>query len=105
LKDRTVVDRRQSIDTTFKTHLNHPLAYLGSANMAPENENKDLPLPPVPDVVSKMPWIQLGDFEVASSRTPPPKPYPARSSPTERAAARFNVHGNAVCMKKPIGFI
>jgi hypothetical protein len=68
--------------------------------MAPGNENKELPLPPVPDIVSKMPWIQLGDFEVASSRTPPPKPYPARSSPTERAAARFNVHGNAVCMNE-----
>lgn len=68
--------------------------------MAPGNENKDLPLPPVPDVVSKMPWIQLGDFEVASSRTPPPKPYPARSRPAEKAAARFNVHGNAVCMNK-----
>ncbi|CRG90904.1 hypothetical protein PISL3812_07950 [Talaromyces islandicus] len=64
--------------------------------MTTGNENKGLPLPPVPDVISKMPWIQLGEFGAASSRTPPPKPYPAQSSPAEKAAWRFSVHGNAV---------
>lgn len=58
----------------------------------------EMPLPPIPDVISKMPWIQLGNFEIASSKTPPPRPYPAQNKPAERAAARFGVHGNAICM-------
>jgi hypothetical protein len=65
---------------------------------APTENMVEIPLPPVPDVISKMPWIKLGNFEIASSKTPPPKPYPAQSKPAERAAARFGVHGNAVCM-------
>ncbi|KAL1985011.1 hypothetical protein VTN96DRAFT_8464 [Rasamsonia emersonii] len=52
--------------------------------------------PPAPDVVPGLPWMQLGEFDMASSLTPPPKPYPAQSSPAERAAMRFAVHGNAV---------
>ncbi|PCG95978.1 Short-chain dehydrogenase/reductase SDR [Penicillium occitanis (nom. inval.)] len=63
---------------------------------APTENMVEIPLPPVPDVISKMPWIKLGNFEIASSKTPPPKPYPAQSKPAERAAARFGVHGNAV---------
>lgn len=64
----------------------------------------EIPLPPIPDVISKMPWIQLGDFETASSKTPPPRPYPAQSQPAERAATRFGVHGNAICMKHCFDF-
>lgn len=65
---------------------------------APTENMAEIPLPPVPDVISKMPWIQLGNFEIASSKTPPPKPYPTESKPADCAAARFGVHGNAVCM-------
>ncbi|OKL61037.1 hypothetical protein UA08_03280 [Talaromyces atroroseus] len=43
--------------------------------MAALNENTEIPLPPVPDVNPKMPWIQLGEFESASSKTPPPQAY------------------------------
>jgi hypothetical protein len=69
-----------------------------NTEMAVSSENTEIPLPPVPDVNPEMPWIQLGEFEVASSKTPPPKAYSTNSKPAERAAARFGVHGNAVCM-------
>lgn len=56
---------------------------------------------PIPDTVPRMPWIQLGSFEAASSKTPPPKPFPVHSSPAERAAARLAVQGNAIFMNFP----
>ncbi|KAL1962371.1 hypothetical protein VTN77DRAFT_9784 [Rasamsonia byssochlamydoides] len=67
--------------------------------MAPSNGSdpqQQGPIPPVPDGLPPLPWMQLGELDMAASRTPPPKPYPAESSPAERAVMRFAVHGNAV---------
>lgn len=65
--------------------------------MAAPNGSPEIPLPPVPDVNPKMPWIQLGDFGTATSMTPPSNTCPTDYTPGQRAAARFGVHGNAIC--------
>lgn len=45
-----------------------------------------------------MPWIQLGNMDMASTLTPPPQPFPDNTTSQQRAAMRFGVSGNAVCM-------
>lgn len=46
----------------------------------------------------KMPWIQLGELDAASTLTPPPALFPEDITADQRAAMRFGVNGNAVCM-------
>ena len=46
----------------------------------------------------KMPWIQLGNLDTASTLTPPPRAFPDNTTSQQRAAMRFSVSGNAVCM-------
>lgn len=53
--------------------------------------DKEIPLP-------KMPWIQLGELDPASTLTPPPAKFPDNTSSQQRAAMRFTVNGNAVGM-------
>ena len=48
-----------------------------------------------------MPWIQLGNLDTASTLTPPPQPFPENTTSQQRAAMRFGVSGNAVCMSTP----
>ncbi|OJJ30252.1 hypothetical protein ASPWEDRAFT_45799 [Aspergillus wentii DTO 134E9] len=43
-----------------------------------------------------MPWIQLGEFDPASTLTPPPAAFPENSTAEQRASMRFGVSGNAV---------
>lgn len=48
-----------------------------------------------------MPSIQLGEFDPALTMTPPPPPFPENTTADHRAAMRFRVSGNAVCMVSP----
>lgn len=65
-------------------------------------EQEQIPLPPLPSIVHvpavHVPWMQLGELDVTASQTPPPQPFPEESRPAERAAMRFAVNGNAICM-------
>ncbi|KAM0122299.1 hypothetical protein ACP6JC_001039 [Aspergillus fumigatus] len=50
---------------------------------------KEVRFPPTPHVQTKMPWIQLGEIDPATTLTPPPAPFPETSTPEQRAALRF----------------
>ncbi|KAE8145934.1 hypothetical protein BDV25DRAFT_163509 [Aspergillus avenaceus] len=60
------------------------------------SSQNEIPLPPTPEVRKKMPWIQLGEVDPASTLTPPPALFPESSKVEQRAAMRFSVSGNAV---------
>lgn len=55
-------------------------------------------LPPISHVETTIPWMQLGEVDPQLTLTPPPALFPTDSTAQQRAAMRFAVKGNAVCM-------
>ncbi|KAA8644553.1 oxidoreductase, short chain dehydrogenase/reductase family [Aspergillus tanneri] len=50
---------------------------------------------------TKMPWIQLGQLDPATTMTPPPAAFPETSTSEQRATLRFAVSGYAVYHLQP----